>query len=492
MAAKNKKEIAKNKAIAQNREDFVRDAEIVANSLSGLAEQLNFGVGWSGFPDGPQISSADSLWLNNRWYMVSNMRQLLSQLYVEHGVIQTLIDQPVIDAFRVGFEVKSSQLSQDEIEQILAYCEKNQVIHNIIQAIQWARLYGGGGILIITNQDPAAPFRIQDIKPDDPLELRAVDMWELFYDSLNTSSTLLVGGKLGENLGSKYDYYGNDVHKSRVLKITGKEAPSFIRPRLRGWGMSEVERVVRSLNQYLKNQDLIFQLLDEAKVDVYRLKGFNASLIDTQATNQAVKRAQATNQMKSFNNAITMDKEDEYDQKQITFAGLAEILTQIRQGIAADLKMPMTKLFGISSAGFSSGEDDIENYNGMVEGEVRNKNRYVVIECLRIVSMKLFGIAPDDLTVTFNPLRILNAKEEEEVKDSQFARMQNAFTLGLATAEEATESINAEHLLPIEIEVKDEALPPMMDMAGEGEVAGLKVRPARGGEGADAPTKGKS
>ena len=31
-----------------------------------------------------------------------------------------------------------------------------------------------------------------------------------------------------------------------------------------------------------------------------------------------------------------------------------------------NLKMPITKLFGISAAGFSSGEDDIENYNSMI------------------------------------------------------------------------------------------------------------------------------
>ena len=33
-----------------------------------------------------------------------------------------------------------------------------------------------------------------------------------------------------------YNYYSEVVHKSRVLKLKGIEAPSFIRPRLRGWG----------------------------------------------------------------------------------------------------------------------------------------------------------------------------------------------------------------------------------------------------------------
>lgn len=146
-----------------------------------------------------------------------------------------------------------------------------------------------------------------------------------------------------------------------------------MRNRFRGWGMSELEKLMRSLNQYLKNQDLIFELLDEAKIDVYKIKGFNAALLNSAGTQNVAKRIQSANMIKNYQSALTMDLEDEYEQKQITFTGLAEMLVQIRQGIAADLKMPVTKLFGISAAGFNSGEDDIENYNAMIEGEIRSR-----------------------------------------------------------------------------------------------------------------------
>jgi len=66
-----------------------------------------------------------------------------------------------------------------------------------------------------------------------------------------------------------------------------------------------------------------------------------------------------------------MDMKDDYEQKQITFTGLSDVLSQIRYGIAADVKMPMAKLFGMSASGFNSGEDDIENYNAMIESSVR-------------------------------------------------------------------------------------------------------------------------
>lgn len=466
-------------------ESEIVEAERLTNSLSALCDQLN--TGWAlGNEWGPQISQTDTLFDNNRWYLISNLRQLLSQVYVEHGIVQTLVDQPVDDAFRAGFEIKSSQLDGDDIEQLLVYCKRNRVFAHIMQAIKWGRLYGGGAIVVLTNQNPKSPLNLAAIKEDTPLEFRSVDMWELYYDVQNTAGTLEVGAEMGANLSEHYDYYGQQIHHSRVFRIIGKEAPSFIKPRLRGWGMSELERLVRSLNQYLKNQDVIFSLLDEAKVDVYRIKGYNNALLNTSGTNEIAKRVQFANQIKSYNNALTMDVQDEYEQKQISFTGLAEVLLQIRQGIAADLKMPMTKLFGISSAGFNSGEDDIENYNSMIEGEIRNKNEWVVVDCLNVACQKKFGFVPDDLMISWNPLRMLNAKEEEEVKDSQFARVTSAFSLGLASGKEAKQSMNKDSLLGIEVDETTDALPPLMGDIGADDNA-PKIKPAKGSPGKQTP-----
>ncbi len=427
------------------------------NSLGDLACQLNQ------TPYGPseQISQTDTMSLNCRWYLVSNFRQLLSQIYVEHGLIQTLIDQPVDDGFRPGFEIKSGELDADDFEKAMIFCERHRVIDNIMQAIKWARLYGGGALLILTDQDPMFPLDIKAINEKTPLEFRAVDMWELYNSEQNVEGDITPGGALGMGDAEYYDYYGKRVHHSRVFRIKGKEPPSFIRPRLRGWGMSEVERVVRSLNQYLKNQDVIFALLDEAKIDVYKIKGFNAALLNRTGTAGIAKRIQGANLIKNYNHALTMDAEDDYIQKTMTFAGLSDILLQIRQGIAGDLKIPMTKLFGISAAGFSSGEDDIENYNAMIDSEIRAKSKFIIVDVLAIVCQKLFGFAPDDLMVSFNPLRILNAIEEEEVKNHQYNRLASAFQLGLMDGQEAKEGLNKDSLISIEVDETTDALPPL-------------------------------
>jgi len=437
----------------------VSDLKEINNSLTSLVSGLYQG-GAIGAYGGSQLSQTDTMFKNNRWYLISNYRQLLSEMYIEHGIVQTLVDQPVDDAFSRGYTIKSGELDADDIEKLEVYLERSRFIETLKTALKWSRLYGGGAILIVDEDKPDTPFDITKLNEKSNIELKAVDLWELYQLNAGVVLDVYSEDKLPED-GDFFHYYGKRVHKSRVYRIEGKEAPSFTRPRLRGWGLSVMEKVVRSLNQYLKNQDVIFELLDEAKVDVYKITGFNSALMTAGGTAKVSNRIQAGNMIKNFNHAVTMDKEDDYEQKQISFSGMAEILVQIRQGIAADLRMPVTKLFGISSAGFNSGEDDIENYNAMIESEIRSKVKYITVDLIGLACQKLFGFIPEDLQIEFKSLRILSAKEEEDVKDRKFNRVQSALQIGGISTDEYKQAINKDSLLPVEIDEKTELNDPI-------------------------------
>lgn len=412
------------------------------NSLAGLAESLS---GWGiQNPYTPQNSRLDTVWINTRWALISNFRSLLSEAYAEYGIVQTLVEQPVLDAFRTGFNIITDDLDDSQKRRLQVYLERNRIIQELEQACQWARLFGGGGLVIMTDQKPDEPLDISAIKKDSPLEFKAADQWELYKDQTN-----IWDPWNDQRETNYYNYYGIRLNRTRVLPIRGKEPPSFIRPRLRGWGMSELERVIRSINSYLKNQDLIFELLDEAKLDVYRLNGFNEAMLTAKGTKVAEKRVRLANSMKSYLNALILDRNDEFQQKQLTFNGLSEILNQIRQGVAADLKMPMTKLFGVSSAGFNSGEDDIENYNSMIESEIRARIKYGVVQVLEICCQKLFGFVPEDLMIEFKPLRILSAEQEENMKNSRFNRLIQARANNLLSDEQFMIGCNNGQLLDV-------------------------------------------
>lgn len=403
-----------------------------------------------------QLSQVDTLFQSNRWYMVSNMRQLLSQIYVEHGIIQTLVDIPVDDAFRGGVDIITSQLDADEIEEVQNKIDREGDIETVAQAQKWNRLFGGGAILIITGQDYKKEFKVESIKKGDQVAFKALDLWELFFSKQNVSDDEEFDLDTTESNLEFYDYYSKSVHKSRVLRLVGLKAPSFVRPRLRGWGFSIIESVIRPVNQYLKATELVFENLDEFKIDIFKIKGLADTLLRAGGEEAIQKRVQLAAQQKNYQNAISMDGDDDYIQKQINFAGLAEVMDGIRKQLASDLRIPMTKLFGTSSAGFNSGEDDIENYNAMVESTVRAKTKFEVQKLVEIRCQQLFGMVPDDLKVEFKPLRVLSSNDEQTVKTSKFNRLLQARQAGEISAIDFKEGVNKEDLLPVKIDVSDE------------------------------------
>src|SRR5574344_1163495 len=71
-----------------------------------------------------QISQSDTIDANLRRYMISQNRMLLSYLYVEIGICQTLIDQPVDDALNKMPDFVSKQLEPEQIEEVKQYLQE--------------------------------------------------------------------------------------------------------------------------------------------------------------------------------------------------------------------------------------------------------------------------------------------------------------------------------------------------------------------------------
>lgn len=421
----------------------VEDMQRIINGLSEVIQGFNQGG------HGPAIAQTGTIFRNLRYYEISNQRQPLSQAYVELGVVQNIVDVPVDDAFRGGVIVKSKQLSPDQVEELQIEIEQEDDMGKLAQAAKWNRLFGGSGIVTITDQDPMSPFDINAIKEGDPLEFRASDLWELFYDQQNLQG---FSAEAYEPNFDYYNYYGKKMDKTRVQKMRGLTAPSLIRPRLRGWGMSVVEVLVRPVNQYIKATDLSFEVLDEFKIDIFKIKNLTESLQSASGESLVTKRLQMANMQKNYQHGMAMDAEDDYMQKQLSFTGIAEMMAQIRMQMAADARMPMSKLFGIPSAGFSSGEDDIEVYNAMVESQVRQKVKFIAIRMIEIRCQQIFGFVPDDLTIEFKPLRMLSSEQEEAVKTSKYNRLLSALQANAISAKTFADACNKDQLLGVQVD----------------------------------------
>lgn len=399
-----------------------------------------------------ETSAASTMAWNKRYSAITLNRALLSSTYMEDGICQTLIDLPVDDAFRGGITILCPEMDADDIKEITQDIESLNALGVYAQALKWARLFGGSGVIINYGQDFRQPIEIEKIKKNAPLAFYAADRWELSYMPSGMETLDALAAKSIEH---PYNYYGHMLHKSHVIKLKGKEAPSLIRGQFSGWGMSELERVVRNYNQYLKHQNVTFELLDEAKVDVFSIEGFNSAISTKMGAQKTAERVSLAAQIKNYQNALVIDKNDKYETKQISFSGLSEILKEIRIGMACDLRMPMTKLFGLSASGFNSGEDDIENYNAMVETEIRTKVKDGILTMLKIICQRRFGYIPETIDFDWKPLRMQSSQEQSIIKNETLNRVITAFTNGLITSEKAAEIINNAKIFDIDIPEND-------------------------------------
>jgi phage-related protein (TIGR01555 family) len=397
-----------------------------------------------------QLSSEEGVVKNIRYNLISLNRSMLQYVYTNFGIIQTFIDQPVDDAYSKGIEIDilDDTFDEDDISQIKNFFRENDINETIKQVRKWSRLYGGGGLILeVEGQEPSQDFDISSIKENTNISFYAADLWQL---------NQVKNEPHGEDLPYKqpvfddqkpFLFYGVELNRSRVFKVLNKRAPSIIRSQLRGWGMSELERVIRELNNYFKSENVLYELLDETKITVHKLKDFNNALMGKDSTQAIVNRLKMVEQAKNYLNSVITDSENDINQMQVDFTGLANIMPEIKKGIASALRMPLTKIFGQSSAGFNAGEDDLENYNSMIESEIRNKDDNMIIWVTKIVSQKVLGRVPENIKVSFKPLRELTEEQEQNVKDKKFMRARQMLELGMWSEEEFNQYIESENLL---------------------------------------------
>lgn len=441
----------------------VRDTETRLNSLWGLASSMGFlgeGAGFGTY-GGQTISSPYTLAKDMAGGLITLDWPTLTYSYAHGGLIQTLIDQPVEDAMRGGFKIETGgQLDDEDLAELMRTMEDHGDFAEIKQTTKWGRLFGGGALLMDDGTDPTQEFTPETLKKGDEVIFLNATRWEAV--AILASVGELEDGRAisGDYIGtvSTYTYYGEfGISPSRVRRCLGVYAPPLIRRQLQGWGMSELERCLPELNSYLKWERMFYELMDEAKVDVFGVGGYNTALATEAGTERIRTRIQLNSWFKNYKNALVMDKDDTYQQKTLgsLFSGLAQVYQEIRLNLCAALKIPENKLFSTSASGLNaSDEGSIENYNALVE-TVRKHMEPMIRWVVSIRCQTLFGFIPE-FTIVWPSLRVMTAKEQEEVNTLKQARAERLFSLDVMSVQSLEETLTKDGLLSVKLEKSPE------------------------------------
>ena len=315
------------------------------------------------------------------------------------------------------------------------------------QANIWKRVFGGAGIIIDTpttagNYDK--PLELDKLKKGDKLNFIVADCWELQGCSKNISK--YTGNQMIDwSSDCPFTYMGKKIHKSRVLIFKGKEIPSMYRGLGRGFGLSYFEHIVRSLNKAYKAQNSRAELLDDAKTNVVKFKGLKDIALDSGLEAQLSARMSTMEYQKNYSGTISLDSEDEWAQKQVSFSNFAEMQADDRVDVAADTRIQLTKLYGMTPAGFNSGDSDRATYEDMVRAEVQIPDIPNLIAMYKILARVTLGESVD-VDVDFNPLTKQSDRDTVDIKQRKLDHILKLYSYGLVTPAQVASYANENDL----------------------------------------------
>lgn len=343
-----------------------------------------------------------------------------------------------------------------KVKALLMAAKESRLYDALKSAAVWGRVFGGGAVIINTPDSagrPDEPLDLRRLRKGDRIDWIVADCWELMG---NTADVQVASPDVMVNWQEDcpFTYYGQKIHKSRVLLFRGKDIPSMFRPLGRGWGMSYFEHLARTLTITWKAQNSRAELLDDAKTDIYMLKGLNQQATNP-ALNQALKnRLRIIQETKNYGSGVALDSEDEFKQKQTQFSGFDKMQEQDRYDCAADARIVMTKLYGMTPGGFSNGDNDRASYEDMVRSEVQNPCIPNLITAFKVLAVTTVGEMME-IDADFPPLTKEKSESDIKTKQETYNLCIKALAYGSITPGQFARIMNEQNVF-YGVEVSDE------------------------------------
>lgn len=335
--------------------------------------------------------------------------------YNENWIAAAVVDNPVEDATR-----EWRRFTGEIASAVQAAEKKYELQERTQEAFTWAGVYGGAGLLMVTDQDFDKPLKIEKITKGSLKRFVCLDRTLISPSAYNYSDPTAENYMRAE----RYRINGGaqDVHHSHFILAPGSPLPPRLRLLNNGWDDSILRRCMEDLKDSVAAKSGVASLIQEANIDVISRENLATDLSSGDMDQSIINRFMNFGLLKSMFRLALLDKNEEFDRKQISFGGLGEILAVLMEWTAGAAKQPMTRLFGVQSKGLGdSGEGDTRNYFNRVRGDQEKKYRKFLNQIDEVMIRSALGEMPEDSNYEFCPLDI---PTETEVKDRNLAEAQ--------------------------------------------------------------------
>lgn len=244
------------------------------------------------------------------------------------------------------------------------------------------------------------------------------------------------------------DYYkpnvwyiqGIPVHSSRVLYFSENELPVMLKPAYNFFGLSLSQKVLDAVSHFTANRECASRLLQKYSLTIFKSNMENILSGDFDAELQ--NRIRYFVQQRDNDGCAVIDKNSEdIVVMTTTLSGVTDLVRQSMEYVAAMFNEPVTKMWGISPAGFNTGDADLQNHYDNIESLQEKIFREPLNTVLKILQLNEFGSVDDSIVFKFAPLseQDKSLQTDNNKKEAEIANMYAE--LGVLSPEEIRQKL---------------------------------------------------
>jgi uncharacterized protein len=345
--------------------------------------------------------------------------QQVEAAYRTNWLVRKVVDIPAKDMTREG---RAWQAEKDVIEKLEVEEKRLGLWPKLLRVLILARLFGGGALYLSTgDSDTMQPLVPERIGKGGLRFVHVLNRHELSLGPkiTNPESEWRGQPEYFQINTSDAAFQHVKIHPSRMVCFIGQAAPEgarFTQSDSWFWG----DPIQQSIDDAVKNAitaaDGFAALIDEAKLDIIKIKDMMEQVGTQEYEDRLLRRLALANAGKSTHRALILDGDDEWEQRQVTWAGIPAVIAQYLEIVAGAADIPVTRLLGQSPKGLqSTGKGEQEDYHDKVEGD---QGEYLQPQLEQIDAALIpsaLGSRPSDVYWEFNPLDEPDEAQESEI-----------------------------------------------------------------------------
>lgn len=369
-------------------------------------------------------------------------------LYVESWAAAKFINIPVDDMFLRWREF--CDMDNRTVEIVQEVEKEFQIKTKLSKSMKNGRLYGTGLLIIMTKEaSPEIPLNINRMLPGDLSNILTVDRFDANIVSKEKNPySKNFGQPIFYNITMKQ---GGSfvVHHSRVIRFDGIEpmTDNSWQSYDQDWGVPSIVPVMTEIFQDSNVSKGVAHLVNEASIAIQKITDFEDAISGSDPDTMSIQqRMEQTTALRSIYRTVFMDAEDDFDRRDITFAGLPEVMDRNANRLAAAADIPETRFWSKSMSGLNStGEGEERNYALKVATD-QNNILPEPLQKIDAVIQKHAGLS-EKICYKFPSILDLSEKDKTDIALKKSQIVVPLVTAGIIDEDEARSILDSDDIL---------------------------------------------